>query len=303
MRRVRITERCLWEQRGDEDGSPASSPRGTTAKSLASSSRSALPSVADGFARRGTGAAARAAALEAAKARGVFGESPEKPPPRFRTVFVGTPAGTSARDVSEDVVRGAASKSTRVDARRIKRTTRLDGDSDRPAARRLETLARPSVVSASIGRAALRGVREEEVRMVGAGWNAGETRRGWRRRRRRGRGICSTTRRRRGRRDREARGRCSWNSAYRTSRSPPCPCPRGRRTSSGDGGKASDTVPGTLRRSPRRANFCSSCQNRSQSCVDVTVGFSNRTRATTSVFVTSPRRVAPAVSWTGTWPR
>ena len=40
MRRVRITERCLWEQRGDEDGSPASSPRGTTAKLAASSSRS-----------------------------------------------------------------------------------------------------------------------------------------------------------------------------------------------------------------------------------------------------------------------
>lgn len=174
MRRVRITERCLWEQRGDEDGSPASSPRGTTAKSLASSSRSALASVASTASpARRPGAAARAAALEAAKARGVFGESPEKPPPRFRTVFVGTPAGTSARDVSEDVVRGAASKSTRVDARRIKRTTRLDGDSDRPAARRLETLARPSVVSASIGRAALRGVREEEVRMVGAGMERG----------------------------------------------------------------------------------------------------------------------------------
>ena len=174
MRRVRITERCLWEQRGDEDGSPASSPRGTTAKSLASSSRSALAPVASTASpARRPGAAARAAALEAAKARGVFGESPEKPPPRFRTVFVGTPAGTSARDVSEDVVRGAASKSTRVDARRIKRTTRLDGDSDRPAARRLETLARPSVVSASIGRAALRGVREEEVRMVGAGMERG----------------------------------------------------------------------------------------------------------------------------------
>ena len=180
MRRVRITERCLWEQRGDEDGSPASSPRGTTAKSLASSSRSALASVASTASpARRPGAAARAAALEAAKARGMFGESPEKPPPRFRTVFVGTPAGTSARDVLEDVVRGAASKSTRVDARRISRTTRLDGDSDRPAARRLETLARPSVVSASIGRAALRGVREEEVRMVGAGMERGRDAAGW----------------------------------------------------------------------------------------------------------------------------
>ena len=142
------------------------------------------------------------------------------------------------------------------------------------------------------------GFARRRFEWSGRGWNAGETRRGGRRRRR-GRWICSTTRRRRGRRDREARGRCSWNSAYRTSRSPPCPCPRGRRTSSGDGGKASDTV----RRSSRRANFCSSCQNRRQSCVDVTVGFSNRTRATTSVFVTSPRRVGPAVSWTGTWPR
>lgn len=180
MRRVRVTERCLWEQRGDADGSPASSPRGTTAKSLASSSRSALAPVAlTASPARRPGAAARAAALEAAKARGMFGESPEKPPPRFRTVFVGTPAGTSARDVSEDVVRGAASKSTRVDARRISRTTRLDGDSDRPAARRLETLARPSVVSASIGRAALRGVREEEVRMVGAGMERGRDATEW----------------------------------------------------------------------------------------------------------------------------
>ena len=167
MRRVRVTERCLWEQRRDEDGSPSRSPS-TKAKSLASLSRTTVASEATTASpARRPGAAARAAALEAAKARGMFGESPEKPPPRFRTVFVGKSAGTSARDVSEDVVRGAAVSMSG------SRTTRTGGDSDRPAARRLETLARPSVVSASIGRAALRGVREEEVRMVGAGMERG----------------------------------------------------------------------------------------------------------------------------------
>ena len=146
-----------------------SSPRGTTAV-LASSSSPPASRRADGRpAATGRGARGGARAAKRGSIRRVAGETP----PRFRTVFVGTPAGTSARDVSEDVVRGVASKSTRVDARRIKRTTRLDGDSDRPAARRLETLARPSVVSASIGRAALRGVREEEVRMVGAGMERG----------------------------------------------------------------------------------------------------------------------------------
>ena len=151
----------------------------------------ALASVAStAFARAATGLGGARGGARGGKGE-VFGESPEKPPPRFRTVFVGTPAGTSARTsrrMSFAARRRSRLGSTLAGSRGRQR---LDGDSDRPAARRSRRSRDRRWCPRRSAARRFAGFARRRFEWLGRGWSSGERqRRGWRRRRRRGVGSA-----------------------------------------------------------------------------------------------------------------